>query len=85
MALELATRGVRVNAVCPSGVDTPLIAGVAATIPADIEPPLLDRLSSVMPGFVAPAEVAAAIAYLASTAARSITGTTLTIDGGTQS
>ena len=85
MALELATRGVRVNAVCPSGVDTPLIAGVAATIPGDIEAPLLERLSSVMPGFVAPAEIAEAIAYLASDAARSITGTTLTVDGGTQS
>src|SRR4051794_564506 len=85
MALELASRGVRVNAVCPSGVDTPLIAGVAATIPRDIEAPLLDRLSSVMPGFVAPAEIAEAIAYLASDAARSVTGTTLSVDGGTQS
>jgi len=85
MALELASRGVRVNAVCPSGVDTPLIAGVAATIPSDVEPALLERLSSVLPGFVDPVEIAEAIAYLASGAARSITGTTLTIDGGTQS
>jgi meso-butanediol dehydrogenase / (S,S)-butanediol dehydrogenase / diacetyl reductase len=85
MALELATRGVRVNCVCPSGVDTPLIAGVAATIPRDVEPPLIGRLGSVLPGFVAPEEIAEAIAYLASDTARSITGTTLVVDGGTQS
>lgn len=85
MALELATRGVRVNAVCPSGVDTPLIRGVAHTMPKDMEPPLLQRLMSVMDGWVTPHEIAEAIAYLASDAARMITGTTLVIDGGTQS
>lgn len=85
MALELAGRGVRVNCVCPSGVDTPLIAGVAATIPRDVDPQLIGRLGSVLPGFVAPAEIAEAIGYLASDAARSITGTTLVVDGGTQS
>jgi NAD(P)-dependent dehydrogenase (short-subunit alcohol dehydrogenase family) len=85
MALELATRGVRVNAVCPSGVDTPLIRGVASTMPVDMEQPLLARLLSVMPSWVTPAEIAEAIAYLASDAARMITGTTLVIDGGTQS
>lgn len=85
MALELAARGVRVNCVCPSGVNTPLIAGVAATIPADVEPPLIGRLGSVLPGFVSPEEIAEAIGYLASDAARSITGTTLVVDGGTQS
>ena len=85
MALELAPRGVRVNAVCPSGVNTPLIAGVAATIPADSEQQLMARLGSVLRGFVTPEEIAEAIAYLASDAARSITGTTLVVDGGTQS
>jgi NAD(P)-dependent dehydrogenase (short-subunit alcohol dehydrogenase family) len=76
---------VRVNAVCPSGVNTPLIAGVAATIPTDAEQHLIARLGSVLRGFVAPEEIAESIAYLASDAARSITGTTLVIDGGTQS
>ena len=85
MALELATRGVRVNAVCPSSVLTPMIEGVAPTIPADAEPKLMARLMSVNEGWVTPAEIAEAIAYLASHAARSITGTTLVIDGGTQS
>jgi meso-butanediol dehydrogenase / (S,S)-butanediol dehydrogenase / diacetyl reductase len=85
LALELAGRGVRVNCVCPGGVDTPLVAGVAATIPADGDPRLLGRLDSVIPGLLRPAEVAEAIAYLASDAARMVTGTTLVMDGGTQS
>jgi NAD(P)-dependent dehydrogenase (short-subunit alcohol dehydrogenase family) len=85
MALEFATRGVRVNAVCPSSVLTPMIQGVAPTIPADAEPKLMARLMAVNEGWVAPEEIAESIAYLASHAARSITGTTLLIDGGTQS
>jgi meso-butanediol dehydrogenase / (S,S)-butanediol dehydrogenase / diacetyl reductase len=85
MALELAARGVRVNAVCPSGVMTPLIAGVAKTIPADADPKLMDRLMAPNGLWVEPAEIAEAIAYLSSPAARNITGTTLLIDGGTWS
>lgn len=83
MALELASRGVRVNCVCPSGVATPLIAGVARTIPHDVEPPLIGRLGSVLEGFVAPEEIAEAIAYLASDAAASVTGASLVVDRGT--
>ena len=33
MALELAKSRVRVNCVCPGGIDTPLLAGVANTMP----------------------------------------------------
>jgi NAD(P)-dependent dehydrogenase (short-subunit alcohol dehydrogenase family) len=85
MALELATRGVRVNAVCPSSVLTPMIEGVAPTIPDDADPKLMARLMSVNEGWVTPAEIAESIAYLSSRSARSITGTTLVIDGGTHS
>lgn len=85
LALELADRGVRVNCVCPGGVDTPLIGPAAASIPADADPKLMDRLQSVIPDLLRPDEVAEAIAYLASDAARMITGTALVIDGGTQS
>jgi NAD(P)-dependent dehydrogenase (short-subunit alcohol dehydrogenase family) len=83
MALELSQRGVRVNCVCPGGVDTPLIAEAARTMPADLDEKLLQRLYNVMPpGFSKPWEIAEAIAYLASDAARSVTGTALSIDGG---
>ena len=85
MALELAGHGVRVNCVCPSSVDTPLVKGVAASMPHDLDPKLVGRLMSVLGGWVTPEEIAEAIAYLASDAARNITGTSLLIDGGTQS
>jgi NAD(P)-dependent dehydrogenase (short-subunit alcohol dehydrogenase family) len=85
LALEVASRGVRVNCICPGGVETPLIVGAAASIPAGADPRLLARLESVIPGLVRPAEVAEAVAYLASDAARMITGTALLLDGGTQS
>jgi NAD(P)-dependent dehydrogenase (short-subunit alcohol dehydrogenase family) len=85
LALELASRGVRVNCVCPGGVDTPLILGALESMPPDAERTLMARLDSVLPGLVDPDEVAEAIAYLASDAARMITGTTLLLDGGTQS
>ena len=85
LALELASRGVRVNCVCPGGVETPLIMGALESMPADAERSLMARLDSVIPGMVQPAEVAEAIAYLASDAARMITGTALMLDGGTQS
>jgi meso-butanediol dehydrogenase / (S,S)-butanediol dehydrogenase / diacetyl reductase len=85
MALELAPRGVRVNAVCPSGVVTPLITSVAKTIPTDADPKLMERLMAPNGLWVEPVEIAEAIAYLSSSAARNITGTTLLIDGGTWS
>jgi NAD(P)-dependent dehydrogenase (short-subunit alcohol dehydrogenase family) len=85
MGLELAARGVRVNAVCPSSVMTPLIGGVAKTIPQDADAKLMDRLMAPNGRWVEPGEIAEAIAYLASPAARNITGTTLLVDGGTWS
>jgi meso-butanediol dehydrogenase/(S,S)-butanediol dehydrogenase/diacetyl reductase len=85
MALELASRGVRVNAVCPSSVMTPLVRGVAESMPHDVDQKLMARLMSANDHWVTPEEIAEAIAYLSSPAARNITGTTLLIDGGTQS
>ncbi len=82
LALELAGDGVRVNCVCPAAVDTPLLAEVAPRIPADADRRLLDRLEMPAPGLVSPEEVAAAVAYLASDAARMVTGVALPIDGG---
>ncbi|MCW2600225.1 MAG: hypothetical protein JWM02_2054 [Frankiales bacterium] len=82
MALELYQTGVRVNCVCPGGVDTPLIAGVATAMPTDLDPKLMARLDNVIPRFSDPLEIAEAIAYLASDTARSVTGSALVIDGG---
>src|SRR4051794_5858218 len=64
MALELATAGVRVNAVCPASVDTPFLRGFQ--LPEDADLQLLMRSVSPMGRLIEPAEVAAAVAYLAS-------------------
>ncbi len=79
LALELAADGVRVNAVCPASVDTPFLHGFQ--LPEDADLQLLTRSVSPMGGLITPAEVAAAVAYLASSDAANVSGTTLVIDG----
>ena len=80
MAVELAKRGVRVNAVAPSSVATPFLAGFA--MPDDADMALVGRASPPMGVLLQPDEVAAAVAYLCSEEAASITGSVLVIDGG---
>jgi meso-butanediol dehydrogenase/(S,S)-butanediol dehydrogenase/diacetyl reductase len=83
MALELAPEGIRVNAICPGTVATPLVDHVAANFPADLDPRVMDRLMMMLPGpAITPAEIGQAIVYLASPAARMITGSILAFDGG---
>jgi NAD(P)-dependent dehydrogenase (short-subunit alcohol dehydrogenase family) len=79
MAIELATTGVRVNAVCPASVDTAFLRNFRIPEGADLS--LFARAASPMGRVIDPAEVAAAVAYLASDDARTISGTTLVIDG----
>jgi meso-butanediol dehydrogenase / (S,S)-butanediol dehydrogenase / diacetyl reductase len=79
MALELAPAGVRVNAVCPASVDTPFLRGFQ--LPDDADMGLLMRSVAPMGNVIEPAEVAAAVAYLASDDAANVSGTTLVIDG----
>jgi NAD(P)-dependent dehydrogenase (short-subunit alcohol dehydrogenase family) len=79
MAIELASAGVRVNAVCPGSVDTPFLRNFKVPEGADMA--LLARASSPMGRLIDPTEVAAAVAYLASDDAATVSGTTLVIDG----
>jgi NAD(P)-dependent dehydrogenase (short-subunit alcohol dehydrogenase family) len=78
-AIEYAQRGIRVNAVCPGAIDTPMMDETFARFPGFRE---------ALTGFVpmgrmgAAAEVAAAIAWLLSDAASFITGEALTVEGG---
>ena len=83
LAVELAVDGIRVNCVCPGGVDTPLSANAGATMPIDVDFSMFSRMTGVLPGYMPPGDVAGAIAYLASEAAASVTGASLVIDRGT--
>ena len=83
LALELSPDGIRLNALCTGTVDTPLVAGVAENFPADVNPRVADRLLALLPGHaISPREAAEAIAFLASSSARMITGAVLAMDGG---
>lgn len=78
MAVELAPQGVRVNAVAPTFIETPL------TAPFFEDPEFkADTLSRIPLGRIGKVhEVAAAVRFLASPAASLITGTSLLVDGG---
>lgn len=80
LATEYAGRGVRVNAVCPGAVNTPLVKNAQAPEGADMA--LFQRMFPLTPSFSEPGEIAAAVAYLASAEARFVTGSALVIDGG---
>jgi NAD(P)-dependent dehydrogenase (short-subunit alcohol dehydrogenase family) len=83
LALELAPERIRVNAICPGTVDTPIVAQVAEVFPPDLDPRVADRLMMMLPGkAISPAEIGSAIVYLASPQARMITGAVLAFDGG---
>lgn len=75
-ALELAPQGVTVNAVAPSAIRGPLLDALA--------PARRDALLDATPlgRFGDPAEVAAAVVYLASDEAAFMTGATLDLNGG---
>ena len=78
LAIEFASAGVRVNALCPTGVKTPMSTGV---FPEGIDMSLLMRNASKMGDLIEPEEVAGAIAYLGSEDARSVSGVALPVDG----
>jgi meso-butanediol dehydrogenase/(S,S)-butanediol dehydrogenase/diacetyl reductase len=68
LAVEFASRRVRVNAICPGGVNTPMNDTNQQAIPADIETRLIERLYAKLGnGEMAEAEdIASMVAYLAS-------------------
>lgn len=80
LAVEYAGRGVRVNAVCPGAVNTPLARAFGAVEGLDMN--LLMRSFPLTPFQAEPEDIADAVAYLASDEARYVTGHTLVIDGG---
>lgn len=80
LAIEFAGRGVRVNAICPGHVDTPM--GNAAPPPGDVDWTLVMRNApKLLNGMCAPSDIAELFAYLASDRASKISGSLFTIDG----
>jgi len=84
VALELAESGIRVNAVCPGNVETPIHTGVTderwkgrmeKIRPARRDDQAMERMGQ-------PEEIAAAVLWLASDASSYVTGHALTVDGG---
>ncbi len=83
LALELSPDDIRVNAICPGTVDTPIVSHVASIFPEDLDARVADRLMMMLPGrAITPGEIGSAIVYLASRDARMITGSVLAFDGG---
>ncbi|ALJ20017.1 glucose 1-dehydrogenase [Microbacterium sp. No. 7] len=78
-ALSTATTGIRINAVCPGYVQTPMADRLTSLAPG-----VHEGLLSAQPiGRVGePSEVAAAVLWLASPLASLVTGTALAVDGG---
>jgi NAD(P)-dependent dehydrogenase (short-subunit alcohol dehydrogenase family) len=74
LALEIAPRGMRANALAPGLVDTPLVNGDRAW--------LEEKAKSYPLGLGKPEDVAYAAIYLLCDASRKITGTRLHLDGG---
>lgn len=80
LAIEYWDRRVRINAICPGGVDTPIIKDFA-DMPEGADMNRLARYMSPM-GFCQPEDLASLFAYVASDEAHYMTGSILTMDGG---
>ena len=87
LALELAPSGVRVNAICPGDIDTPMLRAQASTYAKGAEDGYLSNLLAGYPQgrtarFVQAEEVAELVWFLCQPAAAPITGTNVSIDFG---
>ena len=87
LALELAPLGVRINSVCPTDVDTPMLAGQARDFGGGDEERYLRELLDTLPQgerarFIRPDEIASVVAFLASWDAEPITGIAMPVEWG---
>ncbi len=82
MAKDHAGEGLRVNAICPGYVDTPMLAADAEESGVDLDEYLEEAAESAPSGRIAtPEDVAALAVFLATDAASHINGTAIPVDG----
>ena len=86
LSMEWADHSINVNAVCPGGVDTPMLRGVAEWLSPRLELPADQLLAGMGPAQlgrrVAPLEVGRVVAFLLSDDALIIRGQAINVDGG---
>ena len=81
LAIELASSNIRVNAINPTAVDTPLLRGECPP-GMDFEEWVKSWLSIPLGRWAKPEDIAYAALYLASDESSMLTGTCLNVDGG---
>ena len=79
-ALDYATMGIRINAICPGIINTPMAVEVTKNYDSEIVKAMLAR--EPIGRFGEPEEIAAAVVWLCSPAASFMVGHAMAVDGG---